>query len=603
MEEDLARSGLSPEDLYTYVGGMVKIPKEALGGYVIPYFDPDGQPIVDTERYPLMYRVRLRPKPFTECQRYTQPSTEQLQAHGLTGSTPYFPPYKRDGDVICICEGEKKTVAVIKHLGLDAIGIGGCWTWGKTLDVHPWILDATKGKRIILIPDADVMRFDIARAYGNLAHALIQQGCNVEIIRLDEKIDDWLVMGGTLTQFFDLPRIAPTELNQTGDQLIELYDLAFSITSKGMRVPYQHSSNITKLIEKHPAFPKIWNNADTNRIMVGENIIIPDSTEMELANYLQHNLGFDKVHYRLVRDIIRAQSKKNETSPFLNWVKAHAWDGTPRLETWPQRLWGVEDSEYIREIATKWLVSACARMDCPGTKVDWMLITVGPQGTGKTSMPSVMFRENNLILYGSDNDKDLHMKIHSALCIGFDELDSFGKREASFLKAMITTPIDRYRPPYGSVIEEHGRRCVLYGSGNRHDFLVYDPSGYRRYAIMEVPRLLDFAALEIEVPMLWAEAWFLYQTDATEYWEVRNASMMAEEYVVPNVMEEQVIEFTEKVEQAGRDSFTMRDVLAYLGMADRYQDAYKTKEIAGILAKLGYQRIRSGGTRRWQKIR
>jgi hypothetical protein len=79
--------------------------------------------------------------------------------------------------------------------------------------------------------------------------------------------------------------------------------------------------------------------------------------------------------------------------------------------------------------------------------------------------------------------------------------------------------------------------------------------------------------------------------------------MMAEEYVVPNVMEEQVIEFTEKVEQAGRDSFTMRDVLAYLGMADRYQDAYKTKEIAGILAKLGYQRIRSGGTRRWQKIR
>lgn len=600
MAADLAKSGLTSEDLFAYCGGMIKIPKEAEGGYVIPYFDPDGQPICDSERFPLMYRVRLRAKPFVECQRYIQPSNEQLKQHGLSGSTPYFPPYAREGDTLAICEGEKKTVAVIKHLGLDAIGIGGCWSWGHDAEVHPWILAAARGKKIILIPDADVMRFDIARAYGNLAHALTAQGCEVEVVSMPDKVDDWIVAGGTREQFDALPRLPPTALSQTGELLIEQYNLAFAM-SKDKKVPYQHSSNVTRLMEAHPAFPRVWANHDTGRVMCGLNEAIPDHTEMEVANYFQHNLGFDKVGHRLVRDCLRSLSKKNAKSPFLDWVRSQTWDGEERLASWMVRHWGIEDTEYVREVSIKWLVSAVARLEQPGTKIDWMLIVVGPQGTGKTSMPAVMFKENNLVLYGDNSDKDLHMKIHSALCIGFDELDSFGKKETSFLKAMITTSVDHYRPPYGSSVEVHGRRSVLYGCGNRHDFLMYDPSGYRRYAIVEANRLLDFAGLEAELGQLWAEAHHIWSMGECKFYEITNASAIAEKFVAPNLLEEEVTLAIEKLEKVGEREFQMSQLMIYMDMGNKSQNPHVTREVAAVLRKLGYEKFSRKNRYVWAK--
>jgi predicted P-loop ATPase len=155
-------------------------------------------------------------------------------------------------------------------------------------------------------------------------------------------------------------------------------------------------------------------------------------------------------------------------------------------------------------------------MDKPGSKVDWMFIVVGPQGTGKTSMPGILFPGNYQPLFGDHSDKDLSMILHSHLCIGFDELDSFGRREASTLKAMITVTQDAFRPPYGTTIETHKRRFVLYGCGNRYEFLQHDPSGYRRYAVVEISRILDFRGLEAVRGQLWSEAWSRYNADQDE---------------------------------------------------------------------------------------
>lgn len=604
MEEDLSRSGLTADDLLSYTSAFIK--KEgASAAYSIPYFGLDGKPIIDSSGYPVMYRTRYKLPEFSKEQRYTQPSKESLAKSNLPSYIPYILPktLELQNDYIVCCEGEKKTAAVLKYLKIPAFGIGGCQMWRNpdgSGGVHPWIRKLIGDrKKLVIIPDGDVLRYDICNAYGTFAAAVAADGIAVEIVHSPGKIDDLLLSwgAGASETFASLPRLESTELVQSPVSLAKRYNLAFKQDAKGNVVVMQHTANVMKLMEEHPAFPKIWRNEDNNRILIGEKQAQPGLSEMELANYFQYNLGFDKVNAQTMIRCIDAQAKKNSRSPMLEYIKSLTWDGKDRLDSWMIRHWGVKDDSFTREVSRKWLVGACARMDKPGAKIDWMLIVVGGQSTGKTSMPGILFRGNNLTLYGEHNDKDLHMLLHSSLCVGFDELDSFGKRESSNLKAMITRNEDAFRPPYGISVEVFPRRFTLYGCGNRYEFLQHDPSGYRRYAILECNKLLDFAGLEAERDQLWAEAWRRY-SDGEKFWEVEGASAHAQDYVAPNPLEDQIINVIEswKTSKAATNVkdgilyFSMTNLLASLDMANDVRNTHITREIAAILRTMGAQR-------------
>lgn len=600
MQQDLAASGLEPDDIYAYTTPLGLKP-DALAAYIIPYFGLDGRPLVDSNGYPTMLRRRYHYPPFSKQQRYDQPSAEQLAKFGLPAHMPYIHPdsLKSEGDYLVCCEGEKKSVSVLKHIGLPTFGIGGFQMWrdpSGSGGIHPWIkqlLQSRGLRKILIVPDGDLYRYDICQGYGTFAHTLRAEGYEVEIVNPSGKIDDLIVSWGENAKknFNDLPRVDPGELVQSPSSLAQRYNLAFKKDNKGLITVLQHTSNMMTLLEEHPAFPRVWRNEDNNRMMIGEEQMQPGLTEMVLANYFQHNLGFDKVNHRLVIACLEAVGKKNSRSPFLEYIRSLTWDGTHRLDTWMHRLWGVEDSPYTREVAAKWLIGACARMDKPGTKIDWMMIVIGPQGTGKTTMPSVLFRNLNLSLYGEHNDKDLHMLLHSSLCVGFDELDSFGKRESSNLKAMITRNEDAFRPPYGVSVEIFPRRFTLYGCGNRYEFLQSDPSGYRRYGIITVDRLLDFAGLEAERDQLWAEAWVRYGAGADRYWEVQGASENALAHVIASPIEEMIEDTIIRWRKQRPDGmvkdnqlcFTFTDVLTALNIDPLKTNTTQCREIGAIL--------------------
>ena len=600
MIEDLARSGLLPDDIQAYTSPFLK-KDGATAAYCIPYYGLDGRPLLDSEGFPAMYRTRYKLPEFSKEQRYTQPSGEQLLKSNLPSTIPYIHPKTLElkHDTIICCEGEKKTASVIKYLGRPAFGIGGCQMWRDPSGgggPHPWIQKLAGGfKKVLIIPDGDVLRYDICNAYGTFAAALRANGFEVEILHPPGKIDDLLVAGA---DFDTLPRLDPDTLVQSPTSLAKRYNLAFKQDAKGNVTVLQHSANVMRLMEEHPAFPKIWRNADNNRIMIGDKQASPGLTEMELANYFQYNMGFDKITARMMIGCIEAQAKGHTKSPMLDYIKALNWDGTARLDSWMIKHWGAKDDEFTREVSSKWLTSACARMDRPGSKVDWMLIIVGPQGTGKTSMPGILFNGSNITLYGDHNDKDLHMLLHSALCVGFDELDSFGKRESSTLKAMVTRNEDAFRPPYGASVEVFPRRFTLYGCGNRYEFLQHDPSGYRRYAVLEIARLLDFKGLESDRDQLWAEAWQRYSS-GDRFWEVEGANKHAEDYVAPNLLEEQITNVIEswKMAKAGTNVkdgflyFTMTNLMLALNMDREIRNTQVTREISAILRAIGAERF------------
>lgn len=615
---DLARSGLTMEDVAAEAPSMMKLKDGALAGYTIPYFGLDGEALTDGKGNLVMYRERFKYPEFSREQRYRQPHGDVLAKHNLPPSVPYFHPlsFSNPGDEAIVCEGEKKTAAVLRSLGVPALGIGGCQSWrnpDKSGTVHPWILSYLRQRNILavrIVPDGDIFRYDICNAYGTFARALEAEGIKVRIVNPRDKIDD-LIVGWHDTAkecFGKLEEIPINDLVQSPASLIAQFGLAFKSDAKDRPIVYQHSSNITKILEGHrAAFPEIWLNTDTNTLMFGEEKYKAAATEMDITNYFQHNLGFHNVKTHHILECIVAQGKRNARSPFLDYVRAQQWDGVKRLETWLQDYWGVGDSPYIREVGTKWLVSACARLAKPGVKIDWMLITTGAQGVGKTSMPKIFFGEHSQIIFGDHSDKDFLMKLNSALCNVIDEMDSWTKKDGNFYKALVSAEVDSFRPPYGRTQETYERRFILYGCGNRREILPKDHSGQRRYSVVDVGRqMLYFKGLAEVKDQLWAEAWAVYNSGGADYWEVKGNTEHAKEYEQQSPFMEgvesflaklEVMEEKHKTEPPGQIYFTISDLKEHLEIKDASPNSSINRELGEILESVGVERPGRDSTR------
>lgn len=123
---DLGSSGLIPEDLQAREVSPVELaataaPSTATGGYVIPYWDVNGNPIP-------FYRIKL----YRSTPKYKQPKD--------TGNHVYFPPlFSRvleGNQYVLLTEGEKKAAAAVKA-GIPCAALGGVDSWRNRMLVLP----------------------------------------------------------------------------------------------------------------------------------------------------------------------------------------------------------------------------------------------------------------------------------------------------------------------------------------------------------------------------------------------------------------------------------------------------------------------------------
>lgn len=541
---DLEKSGLDPLDVNAVYTTDLILKDNADAGYVIPYTNPDGTWITRPNSNELaMYRMRLRyPEGWYSGGKYTQPPREELIGFGCTPNPPYIPPAyhtERKTNVLVICEGEKKTACVSKYLHLSAIGIGGCWNWRLDGDVHPWILEAAAAHNsILIVPDGDVRRYDIARAYGSflseLRHAVGDQ-ISVHLLEPADKIDDlimqWRADGEDVReQFKAIPRLE--SLVEDPVSLAARYDLSCKFRGDD-RPPLveQHNHNLIQLMLKYPGIDKFWFNEDSVSVWVqrGDETFPLDYAQhpMDLTTFFQHNLGFNQVRPAMVKECIESVARKDRRSPWRDWLNGLHWDGEERLSTWLINQYGLEDTPYGREMGRKFLVASVARIIDPGVKVDWMAVMAGPQGVGKTYLAEILWGEGARVINGVLSDKDLQIALASNLCIVLDEMHSFTKRDQAKWKSILSETKDTFRRPYGVGEETHPRRAIFYGTTNIMGFLPEDASGYRRYMPLYFTEKADFQWLTANRDQLFAEAVHLYR-EGLDYWRVngdRSAEM------------------------------------------------------------------------------
>lgn len=237
---------------------------------------------------------------------------------------------------------------------------------------------------------------------------------------------------------------------------------------------------------------RMWTDADTNGLY----------WFME-ARYNQAGRG----NIDSALSLYMAQHSFNEVQDFINGLQ---WDGVKRLDSLFIDYLGAEDTAYTRAVTRKMFVAAIARAMTPGVKFDNMLILVGSQGLGKSTLLRRMARGwfNDSIC--TFEGKDAAELLQGVWLVEISELGAFRKSESSRIKQFLSLNSDIFRAAYARNAEERQRKCVFFGSTNDDEFL-RDPTGERRFWPVDCDKdrkkLSPFTDLnDMLISQIWAEA-------------------------------------------------------------------------------------------------
>ena len=247
-----------------------------------------------------------------------------------------------------------------------------------------------------------------------------------------------------------------------------------------------------------PSDNKFWRDADTAQLKALIDI------RYETFSSRNHDVAFTKV----VED--------RHFNPLRDWLdELPEWDGVVRLENLYIDFLGANNTGYVKAATRKSFVAAVARIYEPGTKFDSVVVLVGPQGCGKSTIFAKMGNE-----YYSDSlnltdmkDKSGAEKLQGYWILELGELAGLKKADVEVVKAFVSRTDDIYRPSYGRTIESHPRQCIIVGTTNSETGFLRDITGNRRFWPIKVTGQSKRKSWDItreEVLQMWAEAKYLY---------------------------------------------------------------------------------------------
>ena len=288
-----------------------------------------------------------------------------------------------------------------------------------------------------------------------------------------------------------------------------------------------------------------------------------------------------------------AAAQLHSFDPFLDWLKSLTWDELARLDRWLVDYAGATDSEYIRSVGSKWVIGAVARAFVPGSKVDTMLILEGAQGRLKSTLLNTLVGDDYFTdSLGDIANKDSCLQLQGPVVVEIAELESFNQRESETVKAFLARRYDRFRAPYGRVVQEYARRCVFAGTTNAEHYLK-DRTGHRRFWPVGCGTC-DPEGLRGERAQIWAEA--VVRFKAGEHWwlgaeDEVGARVEQDGRETGDPWDETVEEWIERTKPT---SFTMRDVLTGpLELLPGQQTRAHEMRAASVLKRLGWVRALS----------
>lgn len=286
---------------------------------------------------------------------------------------------------------------------------------------------------------------------------------------------------------------------------------------------------------------KIKLNAFSGTYTVGSKIPWnKEKYERDWKNSDDSNLRhyFEKIYKikgeKIINDGLEISATEQVYHPVKQYLMNLTWDNTSRLEKLFIDYLGAEDTEYVRYVTKKALVACVARIFNPGCKFDLMLVLVGAQGCGKSSIIKKLGKDWFSDTLNSISDKNAYAQIKGQWIVEIAELSALKRADVESIKHFLSKSEDTYRGAYCKRVEKHKRQCVLFGTTNTHDFLK-DSTGNRRFLPIDVdPSKSKTAKIfetfnDSQVDQIWAEAVDLYKKGEKIYLDDSKFSELVEE--------------------------------------------------------------------------
>lgn len=333
----------------------------------------------------------------------------------------------------------------------------------------------------------------------------------------------------------------------------------------------------------------MWDgHAATDVDVTGVRLAIADTYGMEPSATLTH-------------ECMAASAATRGRHPVREYLGGLLWDGVPRMHRLLDFYAGATATPLHEQISRCFLVSAVARVMQPGCKVDTVLILQGAQGAGKSRFFRVLGGEWFSDTAIDIRSKDALLALRGRWVYELAELAATRPRDAETVKAFLSAQVDHYRPPYGRLVVEVPRQCVMVGTTNEAAFLA-DATGARRFWPVSVGDI-QLERLALDRDQLWAEAVEAYEAGAQWWLDAADAGALREVHEVYQHGDpwEPVIERWLDDHRRGQ-SVTMTEVLTEaLGVPYERQTKGAEMRLSGLLQHIGRtrQRRQVSGVRTW----
>ena len=294
---------------------------------------------------------------------------------------------------------------------------------------------------------------------------------------------------------------------------------------------------------------------------------------------------------------VQAAARHNPFHPVRAYFESLVWDEAPRLQIWLQTYLHVEDSEYVRAVGPRFLISGAARIYRPGCQVDHMLVLEGPQGKLKSTALRTLAVHDDWFTDRLSHvaSKDAALEIAGVLLVEIAEMDALTREKSPTAKSFLTRRHDRFRPPYGKHTISLPRQCVFAGTINppADGRYLRDPTGARRFWPVACRGMIDCDGLLQVRDQLWAEAVHRFNTGMPWWLETPELESLAvaeqAARLARDPWEEIVGEWL-----GDRTDVTLWNVLQHALGLDRKQQQMQSvqKRIVNILTRLGFAQHR-----------